>query len=109
VNEISTNQSSCFGEFTLDAARAALFRGDEEPRLRQRTYEVLTHLVGNSGRLVSKQELFENIWRDVAVTDDSLVQCLVELRKALGDDQAWIKNADTPIALWTAAIASSQR
>ena len=33
------------------------------------------------------------IWPDVAVTDDSLVQCLVEIRRALGDDQAWIHTA----------------
>ena len=91
MNEISTNQAYRFGPFTLDPARAALFRGDEELRLRRRTLEVLTYLVRNSGRLVSKQELFEDVWGDVAVTDDSLVQCLVEIRKALGDDQVWIK------------------
>jgi DNA-binding winged helix-turn-helix (wHTH) protein/TolB-like protein/Tfp pilus assembly protein PilF len=87
VNEISTNQAYRFAGFTLDPARAALLRGGEEIPLRQRTFEVLTHLVRNSGRLVSKQELFEAVWRDVAVTDDSLVQCLVEIRKALGDEQ----------------------
>ena len=87
MNEISTNQVYCFAEFTLDPARAALLRNGEEIPLRQRTFEVLTHLVRNSGRLVSKQELFEAVWRDVAVTDDSLVQCLVEIRKALGDEQ----------------------
>jgi hypothetical protein len=51
----------------------------------------LTHLVRNSGRLVSKQELFEALWRDVAVSDDSLVQSLVEIRKALGDEQHRVK------------------
>ena len=66
----------CFGGFTLDSARAALLRNGEEIPLRQRTFDVLTHLVRNSGRLVSNQELFEALWRDVAVTDDSLVQCL---------------------------------
>ena len=33
------------------------------------------------------------IWPDAAVTDDSLVQCLVEIRRALGDDQAWVHTA----------------
>ena len=87
VNEVLTNQAYRFAEFRLDPARAALMRDGEEIPLRQRTFEVLTHLVRNSGRLVSKQELFEAVWRDVAVTDDSLVQCLVEIRKALGDEQ----------------------
>jgi TolB-like protein/DNA-binding winged helix-turn-helix (wHTH) protein/Flp pilus assembly protein TadD len=91
VNEISTNQSYRFGEFTLDPARAGLFRGNDELRLRRRTFEVLTYLVRNSGRLVPKQELFEAVWGDVAVTDDSLVQCLVEIRKALGDAHDRVK------------------
>ena len=91
MNEISTNQPYRFGDFRLDPARAALFRGDEERRLRPRTYDVLIYLARNSGRVVSKQELFEAVWGDVAVTDDSLVQCLVEIRRALGDDQDRIR------------------
>lgn len=91
MNEISTNQPYRFGEFTLDPDRAALFLGGEELRLRRRTFDVLTYLVRNSGRLVPKQELFEAVWGDVAVTDDSLVQCLVEIRKALGAAQDRVK------------------
>lgn len=44
-----------FGEFTLDTRRAALFLSEEELRLRRRTFELLTYLVRNSGRAVSKQ------------------------------------------------------
>ena len=91
MNEVSTNQVYCFGGFTLDPARAALLRNGEEIPLRRRTFDVLTYLVRNSGRLVSKQELFEALWRDVAVTDDSLVQCLVEIRKALADEQQRVR------------------
>jgi TolB-like protein/Tfp pilus assembly protein PilF len=46
---------------------------------------VLLYLVRNAGRLISKQELMDFVWKDVAVTDDSLVQCLMEIRRALGD------------------------
>jgi adenylate cyclase len=48
---------------------------------------VLRHLAENAGRLVSKRELFATLWPDVAVTDDSLVQCIVEIRRALADDR----------------------
>ena len=91
MDEVSTNRVYRFGEFTLDPARAAFFRGDEELRLRGRTFDVLTYLVRNSGRLVSKQELFDAVWGDVAVTDDSLVQCLVEIRRALANDSDRVK------------------
>jgi len=91
VDELSTNQVYRFAEFTLDPARAGLFRGDEQIPLRQRTLDVLTYLVRHAGRLVSKQELFDAVWRGVAVTDDSLVQCLVDIRKALGSDREFVR------------------
>lgn len=91
MDELSTNQVYRFGEFALDPARAALFRNGVEIPLRQRTFDVLTYLVRNPGRLVSKQELFQAVWGDVAVTDDSLVQCLVDIRKALGDKQDLVR------------------
>ena len=80
-----------FLDFTLDSRRQLLLRGAESIRLRGRTYDVLSYLVMHAGRLVSKQELMESVWGDVAVTDDSLVQCLIEIRRALGDGHDVVK------------------
>lgn len=74
-----------FGPFIFDVPRGCVRRGDEEIALRPKTFEVLRHLVVNAGRLVSKEELFEAVWPRVTVTDDSLVQCIRELREKLGD------------------------
>ena len=82
--EITASRCS-FLACTLDVRRQLLFRGTESFRLRPRTYDVLLHLARNAGRLISKQELMGVVWKDVAVTDDSLVQCLMEIRRALGD------------------------
>jgi len=71
----------------LDTRRQLLVRGDQDIRLRPRTYDVLVFLAAHPGRLVSKQELMDAVWGDVAVTDDSLVQCLMEIRRALGPAQ----------------------
>ena len=46
---------------------------------------VLQVLLENHGRLVSKGELHDQVWGQKAVTDDSLAQCLVEIRRALHD------------------------
>ena len=46
----------------------------------------LKYVVENNNRLVTKAELIGAVWPDSFVTEDSLVQCLVELRRALGDD-----------------------
>ncbi|WP_082617241.1 winged helix-turn-helix domain-containing protein [Bosea sp. Root670] len=74
-----------FDRFALDLTRERLRAGDQEIALRPKAFEVLRHLAENAGRLVSKRELFEVVWPNVAVTDDSLVQCIRELRDKLGD------------------------
>ena len=53
--------------------------------LRPRTLGVLQCLAGKAGHVVSKDELMRTAWPDVMVTDDSLVQCIGELRRALND------------------------
>ena len=75
-----------FDRFALDLARGCLRAGDQEIDLRPKTFEVLRYLAEKAGRLAPKQELFEAVWPDVTVCDDSLVQCIRELRKKLGDD-----------------------
>lgn len=74
-----------FGEFTLDVARGCVLKSGEAIKLRPKVYEALKYLVENPGRLISKQELIQAVWPDTFVTDDSLVQCAVELRRALDD------------------------
>ncbi|MGB7926060.1 MAG: winged helix-turn-helix domain-containing protein [Pyrinomonadaceae bacterium] len=80
------HQTLSFGDFTLDLSRGCLLRGVEEVKLRPKSFEVLRLLVENSDRLVSKAELMQTVWPDSFVTDDSLVQCLIEIRRALADD-----------------------
>jgi TolB-like protein/Tfp pilus assembly protein PilF len=54
--------------------------------LRPRSFAVLRLLAENSGRLVTKDELIAKVWDDVAVTEDSLTQCIADIRKAIGDE-----------------------
>src|SRR5437867_10680731 len=75
-----------FAEFTLDLESGFLRRGGDDVALRPKSFEVLTYLVERHGRLVSKSDLIEAVWPDTAVSDNSLAQCLAEIRRALGDD-----------------------
>ncbi|MBQ4836229.1 winged helix-turn-helix domain-containing protein [Pseudoalteromonas luteoviolacea] len=52
--------------------------------IRAKTLQVLTLLVENSDRVVTKQELLEQIWRDLVVQDQVLVQSIKEIRDLLG-------------------------
>ena len=97
-----------FGEFTLDLARGGLFRSGKEVKLRPKAFEVLKYLVENSGRLIGKEEMAKAIWSESFVTDDSLVQCMVELRRALGDsDQQMIKTISRRGYLFDGAVHPS--
>src|SRR5262249_35442162 len=77
----AVNSRLRFDRFTLDLARESLRLGGEEIVLRPKTFNVLRHLAENAGRLVLKQDLHEAVWPGVAVTDDSLVHCIRELRQ----------------------------
>src|SRR5258708_8218710 len=82
----SSHQVHFFDEFALDLTRGCLQQGPNEIRMRPKSFEVLKYLVENSGRLINKDELINAIWVDASVTDDSLVQCLKDIRHALCDE-----------------------
>ncbi len=81
-----SHETHYFDEFVLDLTRGCLLRDRQEIKLRPKSFEVLKYLVENNGRLVSKNELIQAVWIDIAVTDDSLVQCLKDIRHALRDE-----------------------
>jgi TolB-like protein/DNA-binding winged helix-turn-helix (wHTH) protein len=73
-----------FDRYILDLARGSLLMEEDEITLRPKTFAVLRFLVENAGRLVSKEELFAAVWPHLAVTDDTLVQSIAELRRVFG-------------------------
>src|SRR5258705_11034464 len=78
----------CFSGFELDQERAELRRPDGETiKLRPKTLEILRLLAKNAGCVLSKQQLMEAAWPNVHVGEDSLFQCIREIRTALGDDK----------------------
>lgn len=61
-------------------------------RLRPRTAALLAYLISHSDRVVGKDELLQSVWPKVVVTEDSLVQCVKEIRRALGPGRHdWIR------------------
>ena len=77
----------CFADFTLDPLAGTIRRGENEIELRSKSVEVLAYLVERHGRLVTRDELMQAIWPDVAVNDESLTRCIADIRKALSDEQ----------------------
>jgi len=77
-----------FGEFALDARRRSLsmWRDGSELRLRPKSFDLLCHLIEHRGRVVSKDELVAALWPGVIVTDDSVFQCVRDVRAVLRDE-----------------------
>lgn len=75
-----------FQEFELAIERAALSRDDVAVALRQKSFAVLVYLLRHRERVVSRDELLREIWPGTVVSENSVAQCVIELRRALGDD-----------------------
>ena len=74
------------GRLTLDTHRDLLLDENGQPlELRPQAFEVLRLLAANAGQLVTKDELMATVWPGVVVTDDSLVQAVSDVRRALDD------------------------
>ncbi len=75
-----------FDRFTLDPGDRQLRRDDAPVELNARYLDALGLLVGEAGKLVSKDRFLDEVWRGVPVTDEALTQCIKTLRRQLGDD-----------------------
>ncbi|WP_314958496.1 winged helix-turn-helix domain-containing protein [Bradyrhizobium cosmicum] len=74
-----------FADFDINVERGELLVRGSVTALRPKSFALLVYLARRPGRLLSKDELIEAVWPDVVVSDDSLVQCISELRAAFED------------------------
>src|SRR5262245_4023929 len=72
-------------------------RGDRAVDLEPKVFDVLRFLITRRDRLVTKEELLENVWPDTFVAPNALTRAVAQLRKTLGDD------ADNPRYIETVA------
>ena len=79
-----------FDAFELDPSRRVLSRDGSPVLLTPKAFDVLSYLVLNPGRVVSKEELLKAIWPDSFVEEGNLAQYISTLRKALGDKPSLI-------------------
>ncbi|NOD75653.1 winged helix-turn-helix domain-containing tetratricopeptide repeat protein [Ruegeria sp. HKCCD4332] len=74
------------GAFVFSVEAGELLDGRGNPvHLRRQSSEVLAYLIDRMSETVSKDDLIENIWAKTAVTDDSLSQCIADIRRTLND------------------------
>jgi len=75
-----------FDKFELDLDKAELRADGQRRPLEPRIFALLSYLVKNGERLVSRDELLEALWGGRVVSDDALYSAVKSARHALGDD-----------------------
>jgi len=73
-----------FGGFVLDSVRRVLSREDKSIALKPKIFDTLLVLVKNSGRVMDKDELMQEVWPDTIVEEVNLAHNISILRKVLG-------------------------
>lgn len=75
------------GRFHLDVETRRLMLECEDMQLGSRAFEILFAIVAAGGRLVTRDELFDTVWKGVIVADSNLDVHLCSIRKKLGSDR----------------------
>ena len=88
-------QALSFGSFILDTKNRQLYRGNRVVKLTGKALSVLSYLVDRPEQLVSKEELFQEIWSETVVGDAALAVCIGELRRKLGDKARFPRYIET--------------
>src|ERR1700731_1638928 len=83
-----------FANLVLDLGNETLRTTTGKPlTLRPKSFALLRLLVEHAGHLVTRDKIMEVLWPNVFVTDDSITQCVVDVRKALGGGlREYLKN-----------------
>lgn len=74
-----------FGSFRLDPCERLLLRAGKVIPLAPKAFDTLLLLVENSGHLLKKDELMEQLWPGTFVEEVNLAQNISSLRKALAE------------------------
>src|SRR5215204_4904167 len=76
-----------FDGFLVDVPERRLLRDGRTILLSPKTYDVLVVMVRRAGRLLTKREILDAVWREAFVEEGILSVHVAALRKALGDGQ----------------------
>ena len=74
-----------FGPFRLDTVNHCLWRAEERMSITPKAFDVLRYLVERADRLVTQDELLEELWPETYVNPEGVRKYILEIRKVLGD------------------------
>lgn len=74
------------GNLVVDYINKKVTIKNKEIKLTALEFKLLTYLINNKGKLVSKQELFDNVWNDKFTQDGTLNVHIRKIREQIEDD-----------------------
>lgn len=75
-----------FLDYELITARRDVISGGESLPVEPKVYDLLLYLLEQHDRAVSKEELQQEIWPNVIVTESALTRCVMKARQLVGDN-----------------------
>lgn len=96
-----------FGRFMLDGRQKMLFKDGAECALRPKSLALLRYLAGRAGQVVGRDEILAAVWPGLYVTEDSITQCIRDIRRALEDNDAHLVRTLPRRGYMLAAAAAS--
>lgn len=86
----------CFDNYELDTEKFELRRDGEILHVEPQVFDFLQYLIEHTEKVVTREEIIENVWSGRIVSDTTISSCVKSARKILGDDgehQKYIKTA----------------
>lgn len=75
-----------FADCSLDDSRLTLTRGGEPVAVEPKVFDLLHLLVRNEGKLVTRDQMMDEVWHGRIVSESAISACIATARKAVGDD-----------------------
>ncbi|WDE07392.1 winged helix-turn-helix domain-containing protein [Thalassomonas viridans] len=75
-----------FQDHSLDTRAMVIYRGQKKLELEPKVFELLSYFCQNPDRVISKDELMDNVWSGTLVSDNAISRTIAKVRKALNDD-----------------------
>ena len=74
------------GYFKMDSVNKTIYVNGEEKKITSIEWKLLNYLIENKNRLVTKNEIFDNVWNDKFTTDGTLNVHIRKIREAIEKD-----------------------
>jgi predicted ATPase/DNA-binding winged helix-turn-helix (wHTH) protein len=75
-----------YGDLAIDPERLVITSAGVDVQVQPQVFDVLSHLLTNRDRVVTKEELLDEIWGDRFVSESALTSRIKSARQLVGDD-----------------------